>query len=44
MGRLHLTGGADALDLLNRLSTNKLNDLQPEQGLYTVVTTQQGAA
>ena len=41
MGRLHLTG-ADALDLLNRLSTNKLNDLQPGQGLYTVVTTNKG--
>ena len=41
MGRLHLTG-ADALDLLNRLSTNKLNDLQPGQGLYTVVTNNKG--
>ena len=41
MGRLHLKG-ADALDLLNRLSTNKLNDLEVDQGLYTVVTTNKG--
>ena len=38
MGRLDVTG-EDALDLLNRLSTNKVNDLPTGRGLYTVVTT-----
>ena len=41
MGRLRITG-ADALDLLNRLSTNKLNDLPVGHGAYTVVTTNKG--
>lgn len=40
-GRLRITG-ADALDLLNRLSTNKLIDLQPGHGAGTVLTTNKG--
>ena len=40
-GRLRITG-ADALDLLNRLSTNKLVDLQPGRGAATVLTTNKG--
>ena len=36
-GRLWITG-ADALDLLNRLTTNKLDELPPGQGRVTVVT------
>ena len=40
-GRLRITG-ADALDLLNRLSTNKLVDLQPGHGAGTVLTTNKG--
>ena len=40
-GRLRITG-ADALDLLNRLSTNKLIDLQPGSGAGTVLTTNKG--
>ena len=40
-GRLRVTG-ADALDLLNRLSTNKLIDLQPGHGAGTVLTTNKG--
>ena len=34
--------GADALDLLDRLSTNHLQDLAPGHGLYTVLTTNKG--
>ena len=40
-GRLSIAG-ADALDLLNRLSTNKLESLPPEQGLPTVLTSPKG--
>ena len=40
-GRLRITG-ADSLDLLNRLSTNKLIDLQPGRGAGTVLTTNKG--
>ena len=41
IGRLKLTGG-DALDLLNRLSTNKLEDLEAGHGMYTVLTSNKG--
>ena len=41
MGRLKATG-ADGLDLLNRLSTNKVVDLKPGQGAPTVLTTDRG--
>lgn len=41
MGRLKATGG-DALDLINRMSTNKVVDLQPGQGAPTVLTTDRG--
>ncbi|PKB81511.1 MAG: hypothetical protein BZY88_06215 [SAR202 cluster bacterium Io17-Chloro-G9] len=41
MGRLKATG-ADGLDLLNRLSTNKVIDLEPGQGAPTVLTTDRG--
>ncbi len=40
-GRLKATG-ADGLDLLNRLSTNKVIDLEPGQGAPTVLTTERG--
>ena len=40
-GRLRVTG-EDALDLLDRLSTNHLQDLTPGRGLYTVLTTNKG--
>ena len=40
-GRLRVTG-ADGLDLLNRLSTNKLIDLEPGRGAATVLTTNKG--
>ncbi len=40
-GRLKATG-ADALDLLNRLSTNKVIDLQPGRGAPTILTTDRG--
>ena len=40
-GRLQATG-ADGLDLLNRLSTNKVIDLVPGQGAPTVLTTDRG--
>ena len=40
-GRLKATG-ADALDLLNRLSTNEVIDLQPGQGAPTILTTDRG--
>lgn len=41
IGRLKLTG-EDGLDLLNRLSTNKLEDLEVGQGMYTVLTSSKG--
>ena len=41
VGRLRVTG-ADTLDLLDRLSTNHLQDLAPGHGLYTVLTTNKG--
>ena len=41
VGRLRVTG-ADTLDLLDRLSTNHLQDLPPGRGLYTVLTTNKG--
>ncbi len=40
-GRLKAVG-TDALDLLNRLSTNKVVDLQPGQGAPTILTTDRG--
>ncbi len=40
-GRLRITG-ADGLDLLNRLSTNKLIDLTAGEGASTVLTTNKG--
>ena len=40
-GRLKATG-EDALDLLNRMSTNKVIDLQPGEGTHTVLTTDRG--
>ena len=40
-GRLRITG-ADGLDLLNRLSTNKLIDLTAGEGTSTVLTTNKG--
>ena len=41
MGRLKATG-ADALDLINRLSTNNVVDLTPGQGAPTILTTDRG--
>jgi folate-binding protein YgfZ len=41
LGRLKASG-ADALDLLNRLSTNKVVDLLPGQGAPTILTTDRG--
>lgn len=41
MGRLRATGD-DVLDLLNRLSTNKVVDLEPGQGAPTILTTDKG--
>lgn len=41
VGRLKATG-ADALDLLNRLSTNKVDELRPGQGAPTILTTDRG--
>ena len=41
MGRLKATGD-DALDLLNRLSTNNVIDLEPGQGAPTILTTDRG--
>jgi len=41
MGRLKITGD-DALDLLNRLSTNMVADLEPGQGAPTILTTDRG--
>ena len=40
-GRL-LVSGIDAIDLLNRLSTNDLEQLRPGQGIGTVLTTNKG--
>ena len=40
-GRLKLNG-SDALDLLNRLSTNKLEDLEAGRGMHTVLTSNKG--
>ena len=40
-GRLQ-AAGADALDLLNRLSTNRVDNLQPGQGVPTILTTDRG--
>ncbi|MFN3974919.1 MAG: YgfZ/GcvT domain-containing protein [Dehalococcoidia bacterium] len=40
-GRLQATG-KDALDLLNRLTTNRLDDLHPGKGRQTVLTTPKG--
>ena len=41
IGRLNATG-ADGLDLINRLSTNKVIDLEPGQGAPTILTTDRG--
>lgn len=41
VGRLRFRG-ADALDLLDRLSTNGLRDLAPDRGMYTVLTSNKG--
>jgi len=41
VGRLHAIG-ADALDLLNRLSTNKVDELASGQGAPTILTTDSG--
>ena len=41
MGRLKASGD-DTLDLLNRLSTNKVDDLQSGQGAPTILTTDRG--
>ena len=41
LGRLRVSG-VDALDLLDRLSTNKLADLEPGQFMKTVLTTGKG--
>ena len=41
MGRLKATG-EDGLDLLNRLSTNQVLDLEPGQGAPTILTTDRG--
>ena len=41
VGRLRATG-ADALDLLNRMSTNQVLNLEPGQGAPTILTTDRG--
>ena len=41
VGRLRLLG-SDVLDLLDRLTTNKLENLEPGEGLPTVLTTNKG--
>lgn len=41
VGRLKATGD-DALDLLNRLSTNQVSNLEPGQGAPTILTTDRG--
>ena len=40
-GRL-IMSGSDAIDLLNRLSTNDLEQLQPDHGMSSVLTTNKG--
>ena len=40
-GRLRVSG-EDAIDLLDRLSTNALSDLRPGEGMATVLTTNKG--
>ena len=40
-GRLTVSG-SDAIDLLNRLSTNDLEQLAPGQGMSSVLTTNKG--
>ena len=40
-GRL-VVSGDDAIDLLNRLSTNDLEQVQPGQGMSSVLTTNKG--
>ena len=40
-GRL-IVSGSDAIDLLNRLSTNDLEQLEPGQGMSSVLTTNKG--
>ena len=40
-GRLR-AAGADALDLINRLSTNRVDNLPPGQGAPTILTTDRG--
>ena len=40
-GRLRMSG-EDAIDLLDRLSTNALSDLRPGEGMATVLTTNKG--
>ena len=40
-GRLRATG-ADSLDLINRLSTNNVDELEPGHGAPTVLTTENG--
>ena len=40
-GRL-VVSGSDAIDLLNRLSTNDLEQLQPGHGMSSVLTTNKG--
>ena len=41
MGRLKATG-EDGLDLLNRMSTNKVDHLGPGEGAVTILTTDRG--
>ena len=41
IGRLK-AAGEDVLDLLNRISTNKVDSLQPKQGKLTVLTNEKG--
>ncbi len=41
LGRIRATG-ADVLDLLNRLSTNKVDHLAPGQGAPTILTNEKG--
>ena len=41
VGRLKITG-SDGIDLIDRLSTNKIRDLTNTQGMYTVLTSNKG--
>ena len=41
VGRLKITG-PDGIDLMDRLSTNKIRDLTDGQGMYTVLTSNKG--